>query len=67
MSGEEAVTTVIKHAVAAPPGGCGATVRLDSGEPCLLSIAPSSVRVKKFGSEFLDPCSTKRRSHIEPD
>src|SRR5262245_14290634 len=27
--------------------GCGATVRLDSGEACLLSIALTSVRVKK--------------------
>lgn len=27
--------------------GRGATIRLDSGEPCLLSIAQTSVRVKK--------------------
>jgi TPR repeat protein len=27
--------------------GCGATLRLDSGEPCLISIAQSGVRVKK--------------------
>jgi hypothetical protein len=28
-------------------GGRGATIRLDSGEPCLLSIARTSVRVRK--------------------
>ena len=27
--------------------GCGATLRLDSGEPCLISIAQTSVRVRK--------------------
>lgn len=27
--------------------GCGLTVRLDSGEPCLLSVAQSGVLVKK--------------------
>jgi hypothetical protein len=30
-----------------PQAGCGATVRLDSGEACLLSIAVTSVRLKK--------------------
>jgi hypothetical protein len=27
--------------------GCGATVRLETGEPCMLSLAQSGVRVKK--------------------
>src|SRR6516165_8878303 len=30
-----------------PQAGCGATVRLDNGEACLLSIAVTSVRLKK--------------------
>jgi hypothetical protein len=39
--------------------GCGATVMLASGEPCLLSIAQSGVRVKKsrygfFGATLYD-------------
>src|SRR5262249_24827649 len=37
--------------------GCGATVRLESGEPCLLSIAQSGILVRKtrygfFGAEL---------------
>lgn len=32
--------------------GVGATVRLDSGEPCMLSIAQSGVRLRKLGSEY---------------
>jgi hypothetical protein len=44
-----------------PRGGCGATVRLDSGEPCLLSIAPSSVRVKKFRFGIFGPMLYKEK------
>jgi hypothetical protein len=40
-----------------PGAGYGATVRLDSGEPCLLSIAPAQswVRVKKSLYGFFGP------------
>jgi hypothetical protein len=30
-----------------PERGCGATVKLESGEPCRLSISQSGIRVKK--------------------
>jgi hypothetical protein len=33
--------------------GCGVTFRLDSGEPCLLSVAQTGVRVKKSRLGFL--------------
>jgi hypothetical protein len=32
--------------------GCGATIRLESGEPCFLSIAQSGVLVKRSRSGF---------------
>jgi hypothetical protein len=35
--------------------GLGATIRLDSGEPCLISIAQTGVRVKKTRFGFLGP------------
>jgi hypothetical protein len=33
-----------------PARGCGATVRFETGEPCILSIAQSGIRVKKSRS-----------------
>jgi hypothetical protein len=35
--------------------GCGATIRLDSGEPCLVSCAQTGVRVKKSRLGFFGP------------
>jgi hypothetical protein len=35
--------------------GCGATLRLDSGEPCLISVAQSGVRVIKSRLGWLGP------------
>jgi hypothetical protein len=35
--------------------GCGATIRLDSGEPCLVSCAKTGVRVKKSRLGFFGP------------
>jgi len=35
--------------------GLGATIRLDSGEPCLISIAQTGVRVRKTRFGFLGP------------
>src|SRR5271169_5701303 len=37
----------ILHFADSKRGGCGATVRLETGEPCWLSIAQSGVMVKK--------------------
>jgi len=36
-------------------GGVGATILLDNGDPCLLSIAQVSVRVKRSRSGFFGP------------
>lgn len=33
--------------------GCGVTIRLDSGEPCVISVARTGVRVKKSRFGFL--------------
>jgi hypothetical protein len=35
--------------------GCGATFMLDSGEPCVLSIAQTGVRVRKSRRGFMGP------------
>jgi hypothetical protein len=42
--------------------GLGATIRLDSGEPCLLSIAQSGVRVKKSRLGFFGPVLYNEKS-----
>ena len=43
----------ILHFADSKRGGCGATVRLETGEPCWLSIAQSGVLVKKSRFGFL--------------
>jgi hypothetical protein len=35
--------------------GCGATFMLDSGEPCVLSVARTGVRVRKSRYGFMGP------------
>jgi hypothetical protein len=35
--------------------GCGATFMLDSGEPCVLSVAQTGVRVRKSRYGFMGP------------
>jgi hypothetical protein len=44
-----------------PAGGCGATIRLDSGEPCLLSVAQSSVFVRKSRFGIFGPVLYRER------
>lgn len=42
--------------------GLGATIRLDSGEPCLMSIAPGWVRVKKSRTGLFGPTLYNERN-----
>jgi hypothetical protein len=42
--------------------GLGATIRLDSGEPCLISCAQTGVRVKKTRYGFLGPILFEEKS-----
>jgi hypothetical protein len=42
--------------------GLGATIRLDSGEPCLMSIAPGWVRVKKSRTGLFGPTIYNERN-----
>lgn len=34
--------------------GCGATIKLDNGDTCMISVAQSGVLVRSYGSGFLD-------------
>ena len=50
-------------------GGFGATIRLDSGEPCLVSVAQSGVRVRKsrfgfFGAILFEDTNVTRAAKI---
>ena len=45
--------------------GCGMTIRLDSGEPCLISVAQAGVRVRKsrlglFGAKLYEETNVYR-------
>src|ERR1700733_14808364 len=46
---------VLLHFADSKAGGHGATIRLDSGEPCTVSIAQNGARVKKSRLGFLGP------------
>jgi hypothetical protein len=41
--------------------GAGVTIRLDSGEPCVISVAQTGVRVKKSRFGFLGPTLFEER------
>ncbi len=45
--------------------GRGATVRLDSGETCVVSFAPNGVLVRKSRYGFIGPVLYRERDHIK--